>query len=256
MARKRNPKKKNKAVQKAVQKAVRPVRMDEAMDRAFAGGAPKQKNVRVMTGGKIESVEAPVIIRKTGVAWGIPCDEVMYSKFFQYFVKHANFMPWDAWIATESTYIPKARNFIWNAFLLESDLPYLMMLDSDIMFPPNLVDILMAKNLPIVGGWYKDKNEPGHPPVVYDFVERDDGKTGYNRKSPGKGLQQVDAMGAGCWLVKREVAEAVGESPFTLVGEGSNWGEDMLFCKRLKEAGIPLHVDWDIALAHVGVGFV
>ena len=220
------------------------------MKRAFKGGAPKERTVRVMTGGAIESIQRPVIIRKTPVVWGIPCDEIMYSKFFQYFIKHANYMPWDGWCFTEDTYLPKARNFIHNAFLLESTMPYLLMVDSDIVFPPDLVDRLMAHNLPIVGGWYKDKKKDSHPPVVFDFVPGDDDYLHVVPRQKGNGLERVEAMGTGNWLMKREVAEALGESPYSL----NRGGEDLEICWKLKQLGIPLHVDWDIALAHVGVG--
>lgn len=125
-----------------------------------------------------------------------------------------------------------------------------MMLDSDIVFPPNMVETLMAYNLPIVGGWYRDKHAVDHHPCVYNFVEKkDDVDYWKHRNVPGTGLEKVDAMGAGCWLMKREVAEALGEEPYETFGGG----EDMKLCNRLMELNIPLHVDWSLNLAHVGV---
>jgi hypothetical protein len=217
------------------------------MHRAFQRGAPHSK---VVDGEKL-----PVKIRTIPVMWGIPFDEVMFSRFMIRFEGVANKMPWDGWSPVEGTYLEKARNDIHETFVAKSNYPYLMMLDSDILFPENLVDTLMAHNLPIVGGWYRDKKAEDHHPCVYDFVEDDkDGVAVFrHRKTPCTGLEKVDAMGAGCWLMTREVAEALGERPYSKnVGGG---GEDFKLCRRLIELGIPLHVDWSINLAHLGVGF-
>jgi hypothetical protein len=70
--------------------------------------------------------------------------------------------------------------------------------------------------------------------------------------NPGKGLEVVDGMGAGCWMIRRDVAEKIGESPFSL----DFGGEDLTFCKTLNAAGYDVVVDWDIACAHSGVFFV
>src|SRR3972149_1006087 len=103
------------------------------VQRAFQHGAPQVKAV--------DGEKHAVRIRTTPICWGVPCDEVMFSKFFVYFVKHANFMPWDSWATTEGTYIGKARNAIHQRFVKKSTgVPYLMMLDSDIIFPRYLVE--------------------------------------------------------------------------------------------------------------------
>lgn len=196
----------------------------------------------------------PVLeLRKTPVMWGIPFDEVMYSKFFIMFSKNSGVMPFDGFACIEGTYLEQARNEIHNAFL-KSRLPYLMMLDSDIMFPPKLLDTLMSHNKPIVGGWYRDKKAQDHHPTVYDFVNDENGIAVFRyRKEAGQGLEKVDAMGAGCWLMNRETAEKLGENPYGHNIAGG--GEDMKFCRRLMELNIPLHVDWSINCAHLGVGY-
>ncbi len=192
--------------------------------------------------------------RKTPVIWGIPCDELSYSKFWIRFVGTANIMPFDGFAFSEGTYLEKARNMIHEKFL-KSNAKYLMMLDSDVLFPPNMLETLMAHNLPIVGGWYRDKKAEDHHPAVYDFVEdRNDGVAIFrHRKEPGTGLEKVSAMGAGCWLMTREVAEALGEEPYGKNIAGG--GEDMKLCRRLMELNIPLHVNWSLNCAHLGVGF-
>lgn len=220
-------------------------KIDEVMKQI-----PHKEKVRVTAVDGEEHREVDSIkIRKTPVMWGIPCDEVMFSKFFTVFIKNGNIMPWDGFAISEGTYLPKARNIIHNGFLESSNLPYLMMLDSDILFPPSMLARLISHNKPIVGGWYKNKKGTNHP-VVYDFISE---PTNFrHRETQGDGLEKVDGMGAGCWLMRRDVAEKLGKDPYDMV----SGGEDLVLSRKLMQLGIPLYVDWSMNLAHVGVNYV
>jgi len=61
----------------------------------------------------------------------------------------------------------------------------------------------------------------------------------------------VDAAGAGCWLMHRDVAKAIGHSPYDM----QTGGEDLSLCLKVHEAGFDTWIDWDIACAHAGVAF-
>lgn len=227
-----------------------------AIKQAQKKGAPNHRPISNMVDGQREHESQEVLrIRTTPIAFGIPMDEILFSKFFVLFIRHANMMPWDAFITTESTYLPDARNEIHNQYL-KTDFPYLMMLDSDVLIPPNMVDLLVRHDLPIVGGWYKNKNRLksySNHPIVYDYISTTNGVVNWkHREHPGEGLERVDGMGAGCWLMKKEVAEAVGESPYDM----NSGGEDMKMSKRILDLGIPMHVDWDLECAHIGVSWV
>lgn len=200
-----------------------------------------------------QNVEERLVYRKTPVVWGIPCDELGYSKFWIRFVGTAGLMPFDRFSVSEGTYLEKARNDIHNKFI-ESGLEYMMMLDSDIMFPPKILETLMSHKLPIVGGWYRDKKAEDHHPAVYDFVEdQSEFSVFRHRKEPGSGLEKVAAMGAGCWLMTRETAVTLGKDPYGHNIAGG--GEDFKLCRKLMDLNIPLHVDWSLNCAHLGVGF-
>lgn len=191
--------------------------------------------------------------RKTPVVWGIPCDELGYSKFWIHFVGNSGLMPYDQFAVSTGTYLQKARNDIHNKFL-DSKYKYLMMLDSDILFPPKTLEILLSHNLPIVGGWYGNKKENDHHPVVYDFVKDEKDFAIFNhRKNSGNGVEKVDAIGLGCVLMNKETASKLGKDP--LGHKIAGGGEDFVLCRKLMELGIPLHVDWSINCAHWGVGF-
>jgi hypothetical protein len=199
-------------------------------------------------------VARTVELRNTPVTWGIPFDELMFSKFMIYFEKNADRMPWDGFVSSQGTLVHIARNRIHKAFLQEEQKrPYLMMVDSDIIFPEKLVDKLLAHDLPIVGGWYKNKNIKDLHPTIYDYDHQDEKGVFVwkHRNEPGTGLEKVDGMGAGCWLMRRDVAEKLGEEPY---GTSEQGGEDLVLCRRLHDLGIPLHVDWSLDCAHVGVG--
>lgn len=199
----------------------------------------------------VDKVEKPFNKRTIPICWGIPMDEVSFSRFWINYIRNSDMLPEDGHVHTTSTYLPDARNTIHEWFVKNSNLPYLMMLDSDILFPPDMLNKLIAHNLPIVGGWYKNKAD-GHP-VIYDFVSTsDDGVNNFRRREvPGTGLEKVDGMGAGCWLMSRQTAIALGERPYDM----SVGGEDLYICKKMMDLNIPLHVDWSINCAHLGVHY-
>jgi len=212
-----------------------------------------QKGVPVQPFASLLPKEEFLKLRTKSVTWGIPCDELGYSRFWITFQRHAQKLPWDDFASSEGTYLPKARNFIHNSYLNKSESPLLMMLDSDILFPPHIVDILAAHNKPMVGGWYRDKKNATHHPVVYDFLEEKEGVNYWkHRDEPGTGLEKVDGMGAGCWLMTREVAETLGNDPYDM----NSGGEDLKLSRTLMKLGIPMFVDWSVNCAHVGVGHV
>ena len=132
-----------------------------------------------------------------------------------------------------------------------------MTLESDVSPAPGIVDRLLAhtKNPDVlmVGGWYRKKGEPYHPVVYQELgVDENDyfGYRIYEEDDIGEGLEQVDAAGAGCWLMHRSVAEAIGPRPYDM----QHGGEDLKLCRAVRDAGFKIWIDWSIACAHVGVG--
>lgn len=203
-------------------------------------------------------------IRTQPITIGLPMDELLFSQFFVNFIG-LDWMPWDNFATVTSTYLPSARNEIHNIFLQKHDTSHLLMLDSDVLPPPRLIERLFSHNKDMVGGWYRKKekypilkpdgtNTIIQRPVVYDYGRTDEAGILYyhQRLERGTGLESVGAAGAGCWLMSRKVAEALGESPYDM----NSGGEDMKLCKRVKDAGFDVWVDWDLACAHAGVFFV
>lgn len=203
--------------------------------------------------------ETQLKLRNFRIAWGFPLDELMFSLFFTR-LPYLNFMPWDIRLTTLSTYLPDARNVIHTNFLKTGkDVNYLAMIDSDVLPPPWFIDTLVGYDKPLVGGWYSYKipkiinGEQIYQPTVYDYLKSENGVDYYNRRDfPGKGLEKVDGLGAGCLLMRRDLAEALGERPYDM----NAGGEDLVLCKKIYNLGFDIHVDWDMACPHVGVSFI
>lgn len=215
-------------------------------------------------GGSAHEVKSELRIRTQQVAIGLPMDELMFSKFFVNYLG-LDYMPWDAILTTASTYLPDARNQIHNVFLEKTDAQHLLMLDSDVLPPPRLIETLLLHDKDMVGGYYCKKERYGvkdingkieilQRPVVYDFMRNDDnGVPLYSQRvRPGTGLESVDGAGAGLWLMSRKVAESLGKSPYSMAAGG----EDLDICKKIKALGFDLWIDWNLRAAHAGVFFV
>jgi len=212
---------------------------EEALRATYDGSARQENKVR-----------RTIRLRPYPIAVGIPFDEMCYSKWVINMFA-LDIMPWDDMFFSYSTYLDDARNIIHRKFVEESERDWLFMLDSDVLAPPDTIRILMSCGVKMVGGWYKIKYPP-YSPVVYDM--RDDvddrGVPLYRQRSEiGEGLEAVDGAGAGCWLMNREIAEALGPTPYHL-NEG---GEDLLLCRKVHELGYETHIHWSVACAHAGV---
>lgn len=212
----------------------------------------KTTSISSLRRGDREKMNEIYSLRTTPVCWGVPCDEVMYTKFFTGFVRQG-IMPWDDFTTSEATYLPEARNEIHNNFINDSTAPFLMMQDSDILAPRHIVTTLLNHNKDLVGGWYKNKNSfmPAHP-IVYDFFAESSTSNNFiAREEPGEGLEKVDGMGAGCWLMSRKLAEALGINPYSM----EKGGEDLWLSKKVMDLGYEMWVDWDLPVAHMGVSW-
>lgn len=221
---------------------------------------PNQRTVITRAGGGLSDTEPAVVhnttqvrYRRFPVAWGVPADELGYSYWMMHFVQQP-LMPWDPIIFCLNTYLPEARSFIHESFVKDlKGCDYLVMLDSDVIPPPGAIAKLLTYKMPLVGGWYRRKSEDiaKRNPVVYDFDSiQDDGKAMWRMRSePGEGIEKVDGAGAGFWVMRRDVAEAIGPRPYDYL----RCGEDLEMCLKVKEAGFDIHIDWSMQAEHRGV---
>lgn len=143
--------------------------------------------------------------------------------------------------------IANNRNKIVLSFL-EGDWDYLLMLDDDTVPHRSPID-LIDTGKDIIGYPYPQWNSGD----IYWVVMDRDGD-GYKPMPPERryGVQQVDAIGTGCILIKREVLETV-KAPFMRKWseEGiAELGLDFYFCQKAIDAGFEVWCDWGAPCSH------
>ncbi|HSZ41807.1 MAG TPA: hypothetical protein VK817_17770 [Trebonia sp.] len=164
--------------------------------------------------------------------------------------------------------ISTARNMVTRSFLEERTADWLFMCDTDMWFPPDTVDRLVAAadpvERPVVGGLCFSQNTDnggGEPySTMYELAERD-GELCFVRykKWPEDACVPVSATGAACLLVHRTALETVAKRTgdkaapwFRESTAGSALiGEDLTFCLRCAAAGVPVHVHTGVKAGHM-----
>lgn len=169
--------------------------------------------------------------------------------------------------------IAAGRNRVVRDFLEQTDGEWLLMVDTDMGFAPDTVDRLVAAadpgERPVVGALCFAACREGEPtplhgelfsirPTVYTWASDGTGSGFWPVLNYGRGgLARVDGTGAACLLIHRTALEKVADrygpawfDPMPADGSARWFSEDLSFCLRLREAGIPLHVDTSVKTAH------
>jgi len=162
-----------------------------------------------------------------------------------------------------ATYLANGRNECVERFL-GTEATHLFFLDSDVIAPPGAVERLLSSGGAIVSGLYFQKVRP-HFPEAY----RRDGDV---YKTIGEALRRelerlpfmagplllgesrlmkVDATGAGCLLIRRDVLEALSPKPFG--PSETTLGEDIWFCKQAQGAGFDITLDGSVLCSHLAI---
>lgn len=169
---------------------------------------------------------------------------------------------------TSGPRIASARNQVVRDFLAHRRSEWLVMCDSDMVFAPNVVDVLLAgaeqEGARIVGSLCYGATVTGKMnPTLFRLVADERGKRFelYESPPPKGTMVKVDATGTGCVLIHRDVLVDIGErwAPRTawpwfsegeLVYDGQHmeYGEDVGFCIK---AGLAGHDIWVNTAAEV-----
>jgi len=162
----------------------------------------------------------------------------------------------------------RSRNVVVKTFLETTSAAWLLMIDSDERLSletfHKLVNAAHDKDRPIVSGlvfaaFFDDQDSLRPVPTIYQM-------------DPEKGLEamdgypideiiEVDAVGTGCLLIHRDVLLEMQKQ--TTPNQGKDWawfvegaingtyfGEDLLFSKRLKSMGFKIHAHTGAILPH------
>lgn len=150
---------------------------------------------------------------------------------------------------------------------------WLLMVDSDMEFPPDALDQLIGKadpvERPIVGGLCFGLEADGtHTPTLFDVFKGANGEpeVGRYREWQPDSLMKVGGTGTAFLLIHRSVFErfdafepAEGTTAFNKTFPyfqeteyfGKPIGEDLTFCFRAGLLGIPVHVDTSLHIGHI-----
>ena len=134
---------------------------------------------------------------------------------------------------------------------LELGVNYIFFLDSDIKFPPGILNRLLGYRQDLVGV-VVTKRVPPYNPCVYRGRKKmqDSDEIGWTWLSEiGTGLQEIDGIGMAATLINMNVFKKLKEPWFYFT---ESLGEDLHFCERIQKLGYKLYCDTDIQCLHEG----
>ena len=152
-----------------------------------------------------------------------------------------------------------ARNTICDIALREG-YRYVFMMDSDVIPPNDAILRLIRHNKPIISGVYHRRSPPVGIPVMQKGGQ-------WVTSYPANAIIEVDVVGAGCLLIRRDVLEKLPP-----IRPGHRWfdwkvnynglpgqnrpgmSEDFEFCYQCRQNGIPILVDTSVQARHIGLG--
>ena len=154
----------------------------------------------------------------------------------------------------KSSHLPESRTrLVARAYELEAS--HILWLDSDMKFPADTINRPLNHNLAVVGANYPTKEMQARP-TAYADDENYVGPVWTGERS--EGVARVAACGMGVLLTDMRVFDALSPPFFAFEPQGPDFvkqlGEDIYFCRKLGEAGIPVHIDHDLSkqVAHIG----
>lgn len=127
---------------------------------------------------------------------------------------------------------------------------WLWIMGDDHTFEPTILVQLLSLDLDVVVPLCLKKQAPFEP-VVYGGEEVVDGKTLYYQAVlPPKGIAEIHAAGSAGMLIRKHVLDALPRPIFETTG--AQMDEDLVLCRKIREAGFKLHCAVDIRLGHLG----
>ena len=148
-----------------------------------------------------------------------------------------------------------SQNYVKNYFV-KGDYDYLLMVESDLLPPPNTISRLMSYKLPIVGAlYYLSDGVRRVPCIFFTDYKKEHASMGTRlirqqevSKFVGSGLRKVHGMGFGCALIRRDIIK---DYNFWTDERFDNKHSDVYFYMQLQNRGVPVFVDTDFVVTHI-----
>jgi hypothetical protein len=203
------------------------------------------------SGASFAPVAAPV---KPYVAVCMPAMDMIHTTFFTDFIQlmwHAKdycqaFHP----TVVRDTILQRSRSMLANVAMGHKETTHVLFIDTDMRYPADALQRLLARDLDIVGANYRHRS----PEVDSTARSMNDERVFSTGKT---GVEEVLHTGTGFLLIKRRVFETM-EKPWfetTYRHKQDDWlGEDVYFCIMARQAGFKVHIDHDLSkdIGHTG----
>ncbi|MEM4409153.1 MAG: hypothetical protein QXI19_10470 [Candidatus Caldarchaeum sp.] len=143
---------------------------------------------------------------------------------------------------------------------LDTGREYLLMVDDDVIPQEDAAVLLRNSGKEIIGGvCYAWKDVGLYPLLLYKHTESTwvPGSRERIAKETHNGIIRVDATGAGCLCVKRDVFLGMEKPYFQTIPGGM--GEDIYFCEKARRIGYEIYVHSRVLTDHfvrIGLGGV
>jgi len=183
----------------------------------------------------------------------VPCMDMVQTEFCQSLVRMKTIGE-TRFDFISCSLIYKARTDL-GLIALKEKADYVLWLDSDMVFPTDLLVDLMKdiEGRDIVTGIYHMRRAPFRP-VIYKTLKQGlvpaENVSEHYDDYPKDGLFKVDGCGFGCVLMRAGVLQSVVDKYHELFAPLPGYGEDLSFCVRARGCGYEIWVDPKIKLGH------
>lgn len=129
---------------------------------------------------------------------------------------------------------------------LNWDVSWLMWMDADHAFPPDTLLRLLHRNLDFVGCNHRRKV----PPHLFTSSRGGQIIETTKERAVETPVEQVDFVSLAMTLVAADAVRKLEEPFFAFqpLADGTFKGEDHFFTEKLREAGVPIHLDHQLSL--------
>lgn len=178
----------------------------------------------------------------------------------------ANKMPITTSIRVQGNQIGRQRQVLWDHWADHIKTDWLLWVDSDIVLTPDVMQKLWATadkhHRPVVSGVYfisKENEGTLMKPYPVLFNDVSEFEIQYVHPLPQDEVITCDSAGFGLVLMHKSIIPAMrekfpGESMFMETGTGKDEqfiGEDIIFFRKMKAAGVPLHAHTGARVKHM-----
>lgn len=184
-------------------------------------------------------------LKKPLISICVPCRDTVHSGFMSNLVsllQHASTAAYDVnFLMLQGSLISAQRQKLAE-LAKEQKSKYILWLDSDMLFPSNIIDLLLAHQKDIVACNYSTRLPP-YKGVAYQKIGD---WNSWVKPSMDVTLLSVEAVGMGCMLVHTDVFDKLDKPWFEVFYSHelqNHIGEDFYFCINARKKNYEIFID-------------